>query len=294
MKDFFDTIDPKILERIQAFRLMDDDFMSVVFDGDNEATEFLLRILLDRNDLRVKSVMTQKEKRNLFGRSVKLDILAEDFSGKKYNVEVQRENAGASPRRVRYNLAMLDSHTLKKNQDFNELPETYIIFITENDYFKREQPVYKIRKNVEITDKDKADLPFDDGCNILYINGAYRGNDALGRLMHDFCTPNADEMNYGELAEKVRFHKQQEGGFRTMSKIMEEYGDEREAEGKKLGRAEGEKLGRAEGEKVGMLRGKLAAYFDLIKSGLLSVKDAAAKLEMSEDALLQQMAAAGK
>ena len=77
MKDFFDTIDPKILERIQAFRLMDDDFMSVVFDGDNEATEFLLRILLDRNDLRVKSVMTQKEKRNLFGRSVKLDILAE-------------------------------------------------------------------------------------------------------------------------------------------------------------------------------------------------------------------------
>ena len=64
-----------------------------------------------------------------------------------------------------------------------------------------------------------------------------------------------------------------------MSKIMEEYGDEREAEGRRAG------------EKAGMLRGKLAAYFDLIKSGLLSVKDAATKLEMSEDALLQQMAA---
>ena len=286
MKDFFDTIDPKMLARIRAFRLMDDDFMSVVFDGDNEATEFLLRILLDRNDLRVKRVMTQKEKRNLFGRSVKLDILAEDFSGRKYNVEVQRENAGASPRRVRYNLAMLDSHTLKKNQDFNELPETYIIFITENDYLGLGKPVYRVQKNFDCTDSDGRNLPFDDGCNILYVNGAYRGNDALGRLMHDFCTPNAEEMNYDELAEKVRFHKQQEGGFRTMSKIMEEYGDEREAEGKKLGRAEG--------EKVGMLRGKLAAYFDLIKSGLLSVKDAAAKLEMSEDALLQQMAAAGK
>ena len=24
--------------------------------------------------------------------------------------------------------------------------------------------------------------------------------------MHDFCTPNADEMNYSELAEKVRYH----------------------------------------------------------------------------------------
>jgi len=45
-------------------------------------------------------------------------------------------------------------------------------------------------------------LPFEDGCNINYANGAYRGNDALGKLMHDFCTPNADEMNYSELAKR--------------------------------------------------------------------------------------------
>ena len=278
MNDFFDTIDPKMLARIQAFRLMDDDFMTVVFDGNNEAAEFLLEILLDRKDIRVKSVMSQKEKRNLFGRSVRLDILAEDFSGRKYNVEVQRENSGASPRRVRYNLAMLDSHTLKKKQGFKELPETYIIFITENDYLGYGKPVYRVKKNFDCTDSDGRNLPFDDGCNILYVNGAYRGDDALGRLMHDFCTPNADEMNYSQLAERVRFHKQEEGGFKTMSKIMEDYGNEREAEGKK----------------IGILQGKLIAYFDLIKSGLLSVKDAAAKLEMSEDALLQQMSAAGK
>ena len=287
MKDFFSTIDPKMLARIQAFRLMDDDFMTVVFDGDNEETEFILRILLERNDLRVKSVMTQREKRNLYGRSVRLDILAEDFSGRKYNVEVQRADAGALPRRVRYNLAMLDSHTLQKKKDFKDLPETYIIFITENDYLGYGKPLYRVRKIFDCTDSDGNNLPFDDGCNILYVNGAYRGDDALGKLMHDFCTPNANEMNYSVLAQRVRCHKQEEGGYKIMSKIMEEYGDEREAEG----RIAGEKLGRAEGEKLGMIRGKLAAYFDLIKSGLLSVKDAASKLEMSEEALLQQMSA---
>ncbi len=30
--------------------------------------------------------------------------------------------------------------------------------------------------------------------------------------MHDFSTPNADEMYYNELARKVRFHKQDEKG----------------------------------------------------------------------------------
>ena len=224
-KNISNTISPKMLARIQALRLMDDDFMTVVFDGDIELTEFLLRILLSRTDLRVKSVMTQKEKRNLFGRSVRLDILAEDMSGKIYNIEVQRADKGASPKRVRYNLALLDSHTLKKNEDFEQLPETYIIFITENDYFGLGKPVYEIEKTVKNTN-----LPFDDGCTIIYVNGSYRGEDAIGKLMHDFCSANADEMNYNELASKVRLHKQQTKGVENMCRIFEEYGDEREVE----------------------------------------------------------------
>jgi hypothetical protein len=233
MASILDTIDPAMLARIQAMRLMDDDFMTVVFDGDNEATEFLLRILLNRDDLRVKKVSTQKEKRNLFGRSVRLDILAEDDKGKLYNVEVQRADEGASPKRVRYNQAMLDSHCLKKKADFTQLPETYIIFITENDYYGLGQPFYRVRKSIELAKTDGTYLPFDDGCNIIYVNGSYRGNDALGKLMHDFNTPNADEMNYSELAEKVRYHKQEKGGLTTMCRIVEDYGKEREAKGKK-------------------------------------------------------------
>jgi len=247
MASILDTIDPAMLARIQAMRLMDDDFMTVVFDGDNEATEFLLRILLNRDDLRVKKVTTQKEKRNLFGRSVRLDILAEDTKGKLYNVEVQRADEGASPKRVRYNQAMLDSHCLKKKEDFTQLPETYVIFITENDYYGLGQPFYKVRKSIELATTDSTYLPFDDGCNIIYVNGKYRGDDALGKLMHDFNTPNADEMNYSELAEKVRYHKNQEGGVKTMCRIVEEYGKERAAEARKIALAEGLKTGMKRG-----------------------------------------------
>ena len=97
-------IDPKMMERIQSLRLMDDDFMTIVFSGDNKLTEFLLRILLNRSDLTVQSSLTQKEKHNIFGRSVRLDILAVDTQGKQYNVEIQRADKGASEQRARYNL----------------------------------------------------------------------------------------------------------------------------------------------------------------------------------------------
>ena len=225
-----DKIDPKMLARIQELRLIDDDFMTVVFSGDNKATEFLLRILLSRDDLMVKSCMTQTEKRNLYGRSVRLDIVAVDTEGKLYNIEVQRADKGAGARRARYNLAMLDSHTLKKSDDFDALPETYIIFITENDLFGYGQPLYRVKKTVEITAANGTDLPFDDGCNIIYVNGAYRGEDAIGYLMADFSARTAEEMHYVELAEKMRFHKQQTKGVEQVCRIVEEYGNERVAE----------------------------------------------------------------
>ena len=37
--------------------------------------------------------------------------------------------------------------------------------------------------------------PFGDGEHILYVNGAYRGDSDLGRLMHDFSCTDAKDMN---------------------------------------------------------------------------------------------------
>ena len=78
----------------------------------------------------------------------------------------------------------------------------------------------------------------------MYVNGEYRGDTPLGRLMHDFSTPNADDMYYDELARRVRYHKQDEKGVQNMCKIIEEYGDERAAEAFK----KGEEVGIARGE----------------------------------------------
>ena len=229
-KTIFENIDPVVLSRVRAMRLFDDEFMSAVFNDDIESTQLLIRILLNRNDLTVTKSMSQVQKTNLFGKSVKLDVVAEDIFKTEYNIEIQRADAGAGARRIRYHQAMLDSHTLHKGGSYKDLPNLYIIFILEHDIFEKGLPVYRVNKILNIQDKDGNNLPFDDDCNIMYVNGEYKGDDPLGRLMHDFSTANADEMYYEELATRMRFFKQDERGVDMVSRIVEEYGNLRAAE----------------------------------------------------------------
>lgn len=54
------------LQRIREFRLIDDDFMTAVFE-DHACAEFLLQIILKRNDLVVREVHGQYNIKKLAG-----------------------------------------------------------------------------------------------------------------------------------------------------------------------------------------------------------------------------------
>ena len=60
-----------------------------------KCAEFLLRIILNRDDLEVKKSNSQYSIKNLQGRSVRLDILAVDKKNRAYNIEIQRNDKGA-------------------------------------------------------------------------------------------------------------------------------------------------------------------------------------------------------
>ncbi len=214
----------RLREKIARFRLFDDDFMTKVFEKDNKLTEFLLSIILQRTDLEVIDSNTQVVQKSLTGRSVKLDIKAKDKTGKLYNIEIQREDKGADEKRARYHSAILDTNTLMPNEDFDKLPETYVIFITEHDIFKCGFPLYHINRKIE-----ENGMTFCDLSHIIYVNGEYKGNDAIGDLMHDFLCADPDEMKYKLLAEKTSRFKKTDKGATHMCKIMEELVEEERA-----------------------------------------------------------------
>ena len=205
------------LQRLRGFRLLDDDFLTKCFEGDTASIELVLQIVLEKPDLKVLDVRTQVFVENLLNRSVRLDILATDSTGAKLNVEVQRSDKGAGRKRARYNSSMMDANLLKKGEDFDKLPETWVIFITENDVMGKGLPLYPVERCFLGTGER-----FEDGSHILYVNGAYRSDTPIGKLMHDFSCTDAADMYYGTLADRVRFFKESKEGIEIMCRAMED------------------------------------------------------------------------
>lgn len=211
------------LERLKSLRYMDDDFMTVCLVDNYEGVKLILRIVLGREDIIITSVRTQELLKNLQGRFAILDVHAVDSDKKEFDVEIQRSDAGAGAKRARHNSSLLDAHILKPGDDAEDIPDSYVIFITENDVMGKNQAVYRIRRYVET---DEGTELFGDGSHIIYVNGKYRGNDELGKLMHDFSCSDPDDMNYEALAKKARYYKRDEKGVAAMCKIMEDMRNE--------------------------------------------------------------------
>ena len=213
----------KDLERIKLLRYLDDDFMTVCLAGNFAAVELILKIVLCRDDIKIKSLRTQEQLKNLQGRSAILDVHAIGNDNKEFDVEIQRADKGADAKRARHNSSLLDAHILKPGDKTEDIPDTYIIFITENDVMKAGKPIYNVERYISIgADKEL----FGDGSHIVYVNGKYRGDDAIGKLMHDFSCTNPDDMHYEALAERARYFKRDEKGAETMCQVLEDMKNE--------------------------------------------------------------------
>lgn len=210
----------RMIARLQEFTLMDDDFMTRFFENDKDCTQFVLQTILDNKKLKVIDTEIQKVVKNLEGRSVRLDVYAKDNKGKPYDIEIQRSDKGAGAKRARYNSALMDADIAEPGEEAEKLPESYVIFITENDIYKKGKPLYKIDRYVN------GEQMFNDEAHIIYVNGQYKGDDPIGDLMHDFHCKKADDMKNKILADRIRYLKESDKGVKHMCRIMEDFAKE--------------------------------------------------------------------
>lgn len=252
------------LRRLQKFRPIDDTFMRGLLKDDIPLAEMILRIILAKPDLILTSCETQADMKRVTGaRSVSLDAYGTDSAGKKYDIEIQRASDGADPHRARYHSSVMDVENLDEGQDYKELPDTYVIFIIEKDYYGAGKPVYQIRRINETLNE-----PFEDGTHILYVNGEYNGDSDIGRLMHDFRCSDADQMHFEQLADKTRYLKQTQKGVDAMCAIMEEIRNESLAEGE--------------------TRGMIKILAGMVKKKKYTIQEAAAEVNLSENDFIEE------
>ena len=156
-------------------------------------------------------------------------------------MEIQQRDEGALPKRARYHLGILDTNVLNPGEFFDELPDTYIVFVTQNDTLGYGLPIVHVDRIIRENGKE-----FEDGSHFIYVDSSKCNDTELGRLMHDFHCKNASDMQSGVLAERVRELKETEKGVEQMCREMEEI------------RHEGVEEGRLEGIETGISVGRLA------------------------------------
>ena len=207
-----------IRQVINDVTLMDNRFLNKALDGNIPATQRMLRIMLNNDKIKVRKVGVQQWLQNLYGHSAQLDILAEDENGMQFNVEIQRNDEGASAKRARFYCGALDMHFLDTGEKYEALPEAYVIFITEHDVLKKGWPLYNVQRcrigNGEV---------FEDGSHVVYVNAACQDDTPLGRLMQDLNCKDPNKMHYKELADTVNYFKTTKEGEANMASVIEMY-----------------------------------------------------------------------
>lgn len=159
---------------LKDLTIMSDVFMRNVFKK-RECTEYVLQVIMGKKNLRIINQVLQKDYKNLQGRSAILDCVVRDADGKQMDVEIQQDNEGASPKRARYHSGLMDMNTLNPGQDFDELPESYVIFITRDDALGYGLPIYHIHRTIEEVSEN-----FKDETHIIYVNSKKQDDTELG------------------------------------------------------------------------------------------------------------------
>lgn len=205
------------IEQVKELRPIDDVFFEVLAE-DPGVCEEILRVIMNDEGLVVESVIVQSSKRNIYGRSVRLDTLCILSSGKRVNIEVQRSDNDDHLRRVRFNSASITVKDSQIGGAFKEIVDVYVVYISQFDIFKGNSPIYHVDKVVRETGET-----IDDGSAEIYVNTTIKDGSNVSDLMDCFTQKMVDNPKFPRLSNRVKWLKTTKGGAVAVCEVMERY-----------------------------------------------------------------------
>lgn len=202
-------------ENMRGLNLLSDTFASVALQ-DIGACQYVVRKILGKDDIRIIDVKSQYRLLNLTSKDAILDAFAQDSTGRQINIEIQRRDTVDHARRTRYYGSMIDKSILDKGAEHDELPDVYIIYISETDLWHAGETVYPVNKTL-----GKSALPYDDGNHVVFVNAAVDDGSEVAKMMQYFKKADPDDMSQGELSKRVHYLKTEKGGYKEMCEEAE-------------------------------------------------------------------------
>lgn len=215
----------EFLEKVKRLKIMDDDFGRIFFKDRASALEVLKILEVIDEDINIIHYETQCDLKVITNRSIVFDVLV--VSDKGYiDIELENKIKRASEGRARYHQALSDVHMIPPGDDFDKLPTNIVIFICSFDKYNAGLPIYTVNRTVK-----ELGIDFEDKCKIIYVNGTYKGNDKIGRLVSDLMCTDPNDMYNEVLKQRVKYFKEDKGGQKEMCEIWEEIRQKGKLEG---------------------------------------------------------------
>ena len=192
-------------------------------------------------------------------KGVRLDVWAGDDSGKLYDIEVQTTDQKNLAKRLRYYQSAIDVSTLSKGGDYNDLPDTFIIFFCPFDYVKAGLPMYTFRTVCT----QNAHLQLPDGTTKVILNSKAAGKEknpelkAFLEYMNGKTSENAFVKELEQRITEIKHNDQRRHDYMIMTAF--------EADAKRMGRLEGRQEGIAQGEARGFADGAYQTKLETAK-----------------------------
>jgi len=206
--------------RIARLNLMDDGFFQKIVQ-DPEICEEILQILLQMPGLKVLSNQIERNIPIPAAKSVRLDLICEDSNGNIINVEVQKANDTNHQKRVRYNMACMDTLSIDKGKAYHELPDLYVVFISAFDLFQEHETIYHVQRTIK-----KSGTVVENGTHEIYVNTKVDDGSDIAQLMQYFKNSSGIHPLFPKLSKQIHYYKETPEGVTTMGDVWEEYAEE--------------------------------------------------------------------
>ncbi len=260
-----------------------DDFLFCnIMQNNPDICKELVELLLDRKVGKVAYSETQKSiDLALEQKGVRLDVYFEDDLSTAYNIEMQTSNTGNLPKRSRYYQGTVDLNMISSGAGYDELKQSYIIFINTFDLFGKGFPKYTFENICQ----ESSDLHLDDGTVKVFINAKSTipgMSPELQGFLRYLCGGNPDTPLTDRIQNEVvksRNNVRWERVYMLLEEKYKAYFAE--------GRAEGRELGLEEGRAEGREEGRIDTILKMFESGYLPVEVALKETGLDSEAALQ-------
>ena len=226
MSDNERRTDEEVAELVAGLKGISDVFFERLINDPGVCEEFL-QTVLEKPRLRIKpeTLVPQKSIKFIANRSVRVDAYMEDEADRSFNIEVQRANDCDHIRRARYNASAITVYKSEPGDEFKDVQEVYVIYLTEDDFLKEGKTTYHAEMVIRETGK-----ALEDGLHEVFVNTRSDDGSKIARLMSLFEKTEVNDPEFPNFTRRFNEVKNDREEVEAMCREIEAYAEKRAAE----------------------------------------------------------------